>query len=198
MTTTTTTFTRPAPEETVRLRAANPPAQSSFDGLTERLRPVNLPLIGKVTDTMRQRYLDLDTITGPPSAWSLARMALVLLLASMPILAIPVEVFGVAPQNLTSIAVIVLTAVLATLVVFVPHRTDVIIGRGLIAGMVACIVYDAARLFAVHVLGLMAAMPAVSVWRSSSSRSRWVSTGGRTITRCWRVSPSPCSPPGRV
>jgi hypothetical protein len=30
-----------------------------------------------------------------------------------------------------------------------------IVGRGLIAGMVACIVYDGARLFAVHVLGLM-------------------------------------------
>jgi hypothetical protein len=30
-----------------------------------------------------------------------------------------------------------------------------IVGRGLISGMVACIVYDGARLFAVHVLGLM-------------------------------------------
>jgi hypothetical protein len=38
---------------------------------------------------------------------------------------------------------------------FAPHRIDIIVGRGLIAGMVATIVYDGARLFAVHVLGLM-------------------------------------------
>jgi hypothetical protein len=55
----------------------------------------------------------------------------------------------------SSIAVIVLLAVLGTLVVFAPHRIDMIVGRGLIAGMVATIVYDGARLFAVHVLGLM-------------------------------------------
>jgi hypothetical protein len=80
---------------------------------------------------------------------------LVLLLASMPILAISVDVSGLVSQSTTSVAVIVLSAVLATLVVFAPHRTDMIVGRGLIAGMVACIVYDGARLFAVHVLGLM-------------------------------------------
>ena len=82
-------------------------------------------------------------------------MALVILLASMPILGISVDVSGLVSQGTTSIVVIVLTAVLGTLVVFAPHRTDMIVGRGLMAGMVACIVYDGARLFAVHVLGLM-------------------------------------------
>ena len=100
-----------------------------------------------------------------------------------------------------------------------------IVGRGLIAGMVACIVYDGARLFAVHVLGLMgdfipvmgsfvtgepdtAGSAAVGyIWRyigdaadlvsrSSSSRSRSASTGGRTSRRCWPPSPSPSSPRG--
>ena len=68
---------------------------------------------------------------------------------------ISVDVSGLVSQSTTSIVIIVLTAVLATLVVFAPHRIDMIVGRGLIAGMVACIVYDGARLFAVHVLGLM-------------------------------------------
>jgi hypothetical protein len=73
----------------------------------------------------------------------------------MPILAIPADVSGLVPQSTSSVAVIVLLAVLGTLVVFAPHRIDMIVGRGLIAGMVATIVYDGARLFAVHVLGLM-------------------------------------------
>jgi len=80
---------------------------------------------------------------------------LVLLLASMPILAISGEVFGLVSQATVTMVTISLVAVLATLVAFAPHRIDMIVGRGLIAGMVACIVYDGARLFAVHVLGLM-------------------------------------------
>ncbi len=133
-----------------------PKAISGFDGKTVRLRPVDLPVIGTVAKTVRQRYADLSTVErGRPTTWELARMALILVLASMPILGISVDVSGLVSQGTTSIAVIVLTAVLGTLVVFAPHRTDMIVGRGLIAGMVACIVYDAARLFAVHVLGLM-------------------------------------------
>ncbi len=50
---------------------------------------------------------------------------------------------------------IALVALLATLITFAPHRIDMIVGRGLIAGMVACLVYGGARLLAVHVLGLM-------------------------------------------
>jgi hypothetical protein len=132
-----------------------PKAISGFDGKTARMRPVDLPVIGNVAKTVRQRYADLSKIQRPPTTWEIARMALVLLLASMPILGISVDVSGLVSQSTTSVAVIVLTAVLATLVVFAPHRTDMIVGRGLIAGMVACIVYDGAGLFAVHVLGLM-------------------------------------------
>lgn len=133
-----------------------PKAISGFDGMTERLRAIEVPVVAKVSNTIRQRYIDLGKReVKPPTKWELARMALVLLLASMPILGISVDVSGLVSQGTTSIAVIVLTAVLGTLVVFAPHRTDMIVGRGLIAGMVACIVYDGARLFAVHVLGLM-------------------------------------------
>ena len=146
--------------KTTRLRPvetkALPKAVSAFDGKTVRLRPVDLPVIGTVAKTVRQRYADLSSVNGGrPGAWDLVRMALILLLASMPILGISVDVSGLVSQGTTSVVLIVLTALYGTLIVFAPHKTDVIVGRGLIAGMVACIVYDGARLFAVHVLGLM-------------------------------------------
>jgi hypothetical protein len=177
---------RPTPEPTVRLRpgdlptklippAATPPratvvgdpvtvrlkplpkAVSSFDNKTVRLRPlIDVPVVAKVTNTIRQRYIDLSKAeVKPPSRWEYARIGLVLLLASMPILAIAGDVFGLLSQSAVTIVAVVLVAVLATLIAFAPHRIDMIVGRGLIAGMVACIVYDAARLFAVHVLGVM-------------------------------------------
>jgi hypothetical protein len=149
---------RPVEPATTRLRSVDAPtralpkAGSAFDGKTVRLPSI----VGGITDTVRRRYADLRTVERkPPTVWEVARMLLVLLLASMPILGISVDVLGIVPQSTTSIAVIVLTAVLGALIVFAPHRTDMIVGRGLIAGMVACIVYDGARLFAVHVLGVM-------------------------------------------
>jgi hypothetical protein len=148
--------------KTTRMRFAElptkalPKAISGMDGKTVRMRALDLPGVAKVANTVRQRYVDLRSHeTRPPSKWEIARVALVLVLASIPILGISVDVSGLVSQSTTSIVVIVLTAVLGTLVVFAPHRIDMIVGRGLIAGMVACIVYDGARLFAVHVLGLM-------------------------------------------
>jgi hypothetical protein len=133
-----------------------PPAPVTGDhGKTVRLIAAELPAIGDVAKTVRQRYADLSAITSRPSKWVLARVVFVLLLASTPILGISVDVFGLVPQCTTSVVIIVLCAVLATFLTFAPHRIDIIVGRGLIAGMVACIVYDGARLFAVHVLGLM-------------------------------------------
>ena len=158
--------------KTTRLRPAGLPTKalprvvSGFDAKTVRLRPADLPVIGKVTNTVRQRYADLSAKkVAPPNKWEIARVTLVLLLASMPILGISVDVFGLVPQSITSVAVIVLCAVLGALVTFSPHRIDMIVGRGLIAGMVACIVYDGARLFAVHVLGLMGDfIPVMGSW----------------------------------
>lgn len=184
MTTTATGTNKPAHDETVRLRLGDlpvrqlppvtrseartprlrpvaastkplPKATSAFDGKTVRLRPIDLPVVAKVTNTVRQRYLNLSAVRKAPTTWDIARLSLVMLLASMPILGISVDVFGLVPQNVTSVIVIALCAVLGALIAFAPHRTDIFVGRGLIAGMVACIVYDAARLFAVHVLGLM-------------------------------------------
>jgi hypothetical protein len=129
-----------------------PPVISGMDAKTVRHRIVDVavkPLPSAIADRIPR------TVSDRPSKWLVARLMLVLLLSAMPILAIPVDVFGLVPQSTTSIVLIVLLAVLATFMVFAPHRIDMIVGRGLIAGMVACIVYDGARLFAVHVLGLM-------------------------------------------
>jgi hypothetical protein len=148
-------------DETVRLRPAHRPLRPLLStSPADVAKTVRLPSIhvGDITNTMRQRYADLFTpppATYRPSKWLIARVMLVLLLASMPILAISVEVFGVASQSSITLVTISLVAVLATLIAFAPHRIDMIVGRGLIAGMVACIVYDGARLFAVHVLRLM-------------------------------------------
>ncbi|SEH65216.1 hypothetical protein SAMN04489835_2482 [Mycolicibacterium rutilum] len=138
--------------KTTRIARPLPKAISAFDGKTVRLRPIN---IGTVARTVRQRYVDLAAIQARPTKWDIARVLLVLALASMPILGISVDVFGLVPQHVTSVVLIALCAVLGAIITFAPHRIDMIVGRGLIAGMVACIVYDGARLFAVHVLDLM-------------------------------------------
>jgi hypothetical protein len=100
-----------------------------------------------------------------PSKWLLARLLLVLMLSGMPIVAISVDVFGIVPQRISAVVVVVtLAAVLAIMTIW-PHRTDVTLGRALVAGMVACAVYDAFRLFAVHALGWMGDfIPAMGSW----------------------------------
>jgi hypothetical protein len=157
-------------------------AINGLDGKTVRLRA--LPAIGSVAQTVRQRYADLSSIERrPPNRWEIARVALVLLLASMPILGISVDVFGLVAQSTTSVAVIALTAVLATLVTFAPHRIDMTVGRGLISGMVACIVYDGARLFAVHVLGLMGDfIPVMGSWVTGEPDT----AGSAAVGYVWR------------
>jgi len=77
-----------------------------------------MPVVGKVANTVRQRYADLSKIQRPPTKWEIARLMLVLLLASIPIVGISVDVSGLVSQGTTSVVVIVLTAALATLVVF--------------------------------------------------------------------------------
>ncbi len=141
------------------------------------------PVTGDVAKTVRQRYADLSAIASRPSKWVLARVMFVLVLASMPILGISVDVFGLVSQGAMSVVIIALCAVLATFLTFAPHRIDVIVGRGLIAGMVACIVYDAARLFAVHVLGLMGDfIPVMGSWVTGEPDT----AGSAAVGYIWR------------
>ncbi|BBY19691.1 hypothetical protein MLIT_52830 [Mycolicibacterium litorale] len=167
--------------ETQRLSSASRPAPSPTAGRTVRLPSI---VIGTVANTVRQRYADLSVVSDvPPSRWQIARVMLVLLLAAMPILGISVDVFGLVPQATTSVVIIALAAALATVVAFAPHRIDMIVGRGLIAGMVACIVYDGARLFAVHVLGLMDDfIPVMGSWVTGEPDT----TGSAAVGYVWR------------
>jgi hypothetical protein len=60
---------------------------------------------------------------------------------------------------------------------------DAMVGRGLIAGMVACIVYDGVRLFAVHVLGLMGDfIPVMGSWVTGEPDT----TGSAAVGYVWR------------
>ncbi|KUI24087.1 hypothetical protein AU196_10070 [Mycobacterium sp. IS-1742] len=167
--------------QTTRLRAEHRPAVSTAVGKTVRLPSI---VIGNVANTVRQRYAELDAVApAPPGVWQIARILMILLLASMPILGISVDVFGLVPQATTSVVIIALTAVVGAVIVFAPHRTDMIVGRGLIAGMVACIVYDAARLFAVHVLGLMEDfIPVMGSWVTGEPDT----TGSAAVGYVWR------------
>ena len=153
--------------ETVRVRPAEPPSKPAQS--VRPAKPLPPVISGMDAKTVRHRIVDAAvkplpnvianrvprTVSHRPGKWLAARVMLILLLASMPILGISVDVFGLVSQGTTSIAVIALCALLGVVITFAPHRIDMIVGRGLIAGMVACIVYDGARLFAVHVLGLM-------------------------------------------
>src|SRR3954470_17911646 len=108
-----------------------PHVVSGMDAKTVRRRVVDIavkPLPSAIADRIPR------TVGQRPSKWLAARVLLILVLAAMPILAIPVEVFGLVSQSTTSILLIVLLAVLATFMVFAPHRIDMIVGRGLIAG----------------------------------------------------------------
>ncbi len=169
---------RPVDAKTVRMRFVElPKAISAFDGKTVRLPSI-------VANTVRRRYADLNKVeTKPPTKWELARLTLVLVLASMPILGISVDVFGLVSQATTSVVVIALAAVLGAIITFAPHRMDMMVGRGLIAGMVACIVYDGARLFAVHVLGLMGDfIPVMGSWVTGEPDT----AGSAAVGYVWR------------
>ena len=130
-------------------------------------RPFGIRLRHPSTRSVPTRSADGVTLNaeppvGPPelrdsvSGWILARILLFLLLASLPLLAISAHEFGLVSLR-SSALVLILPAVatLAVVITFAPHPVDGIVGRGLIAGMVACLAYDAFRLTAVYVFGWM-------------------------------------------
>jgi hypothetical protein len=81
---------------------------------------------------------------------------LFLFLSSLPLLAISAHEFGLISLRASAFLLILpVAAILAVLTTFAPYPIDGIVGRGLIAGMVACLAYDAFRLTAVYVLGWM-------------------------------------------
>ena len=183
--------------ETVRVRPVDLPSEPVQPKPAKPAKPLPPAISGMDAKTVRHRIVDVAvkplpsviadriprTVSNRPSKWLVARVMLVLLLASMPILGISVDVFGLVSQSTTSIVVIALCAVLGAIITFAPHRIDMIVGRGLIAGMVACIVYDGARLFAVHVLGLMGDfIPVMGSWVTGEPDT----AGSAAVGYVWR------------
>src|SRR3954447_22920843 len=77
-----------------------PPVVSGMDAKTVRHRIVDIavkPLPSAIADRIPR------TVGQRPTKWLVARVMLILVLAAMPILAIPVEVFGLVSQGTTSV-----------------------------------------------------------------------------------------------
>ncbi|WP_254622648.1 hypothetical protein [Rhodococcus sp. W8901] len=145
--------------------------------------------------------------------WTLARIGMYLLLASLPLLAISAQVFGVAPMSATGALVIIpLAAVLVVLCVIAPHPIDRIVGHGLGWGMFACLVYDVFRLDTVYLLGLWDDfIPKMGTWLRSGNRHpdrrdrrlpvallrRRRRTRNRLLPHRPRARPPPSVPPHR-
>ena len=119
-----------------------------------------------------------------PRTWVAARVGLHLLLAALPLLAISMQVFGLVSMNTTAALVIIpLAATLAVLAIFAPDPTDRIVGRGLIWGIVACVVYDIFRLDTVYLLGWWGDfIPTMGTWITDGAETR----GGAVVGYLWR------------
>ncbi|MGQ0718319.1 MAG: hypothetical protein ACT4NP_13625 [Pseudonocardiales bacterium] len=113
-----------------------------------------------------------------------ARIGLHLLLAGLPLLAISAQVFGLVSMNTTAALVIIpLAATLAVMAVFAPHPTDRIVGRGLVSGIVACVVYDIFRLDTVYMLGWWGDfIPTMGTWITDGTETR----AGAVVGYLWR------------
>ncbi|GAA4931513.1 hypothetical protein EV188_1011096 [Actinomycetospora succinea] len=96
----------------------------------------------------------------------LGRLGLHLLVAALPLLAISVHVFGLAPMNVTAgLVVVPLTLAVLLLGVFSPVGEDRIVLMGAIWGVIATLVYDAVRLDSVYLLGWWGDfIPTVGTW----------------------------------
>ena len=113
-----------------------------------------------------------------------ARIGLHLLLAGLPLLAISAQVFGVVSMNTTAALVVIpLAATVVVLAVFAPDPTDRIVGRGLVSGMVACVVYDIFRLDTVYLLGWWDDfIPTMGTWITDGAETR----SGAVVGYLWR------------
>lgn len=166
--------TRPVPINTARVRANAPTAHavptrahatlrvgaytaptavSAFDGPTERIAPATA-LVHTVDDI--NDFDDFDDIAEPDTphtAAGVARISVVVVVALLPVLGTTFDVFGLVPRSTVTLVIVALTVALGALFTLAPHRSDTNVVRGLIAGTLAYLVTDGARLLALHVLG---------------------------------------------
>lgn len=98
----------------------------------------------------------MSELRGPVGRGTWVRTFLFLVLSSLPLLAISAHELGVISLRASALLLILpAAATLAVVATVAPSPIDGIVGRGLIAGIVACLAYDAFRLTAVYILGWM-------------------------------------------
>ena len=85
----------------------------------------------------------------------LLRIVLFVAWASLPLLSIVADVFGLVSMHTSAMIVVPLSVMLVVLIKVAPHPTDVIVRHGFIVGVIACVPYDVFRLSAVHLGHLM-------------------------------------------
>ncbi|MBN9738972.1 MULTISPECIES: hypothetical protein [unclassified Pseudonocardia] len=113
------------------------------------------------------------------------RVALHVLLAALPLLAISAHVFDLVPMQLSAALLVVpLATAVAVLTLFDPHPADRIVAHGLAWGVVACAVYDVFRLDTVYMLGLWGDfIPTMGTWITGRPGD---TAGGAVVGYLWR------------
>jgi hypothetical protein len=109
---------------------------------------------------------------------SAARVMLFVLWASMPLMAIVGHVFGFVSQRNSAMVVVPFSVMLVALTIVAPQSTDVIVRRGFVAGIIACLPYDVFRLSAVyfgHWMGDF--IPALGRWITGDSGATAAAVG---------------------
>lgn len=129
--------------------------------------------------------MTITTIHSRPTGISrvlLLRVMVFLLWASLPLLAIVGNVFGLVSMRTSAMIVVPLGLMLVVLMKVAPHPSDVIIRHSFIVGMVACVPYDVFRLSAVHLGHWMGDfIPDLGVWILGVSGA-----GATTVGYLWR------------
>jgi hypothetical protein len=101
--------------------------------------------------TLRPRAAETtDLPAGSNSPAVLLRILLFVVWASLPLLSIVGDVFGLVSMHASAMIVVSLSVMLVLLMKAAPHPTDVIIRHGFVVGIIACVPYDVFRLSAVH------------------------------------------------
>ena len=142
----------------------------------ERTRPSDGPVGSGPRPSRFPRVTD-----GP----GLVRIALHLLLAALPLLAISAHVFGIIKMQYSAgILVIPLAVAIVVMTVLAPHAGDRVVADGLIWGIVACAIYDGFRLFTVHVFHWWADfIPTMGTWITGDPDDI---TAGAVVGYVWR------------
>lgn len=145
-----------------------------------RVLPLRVPADGDAPSRPAGSFL--SPVAGGPGR---LRVALHVLLAALPLLAISAHVFGLVPMQLSAaLLVIPLATTLAVLTVFDPHPGDRVIAHGLAWGVVACATYDVFRLDTVYMLGLWGDfIPTMGTWIIGRPDDL---AGGAVVGYLWR------------